>query len=219
MGRAKFTSSTQRTKKNTCAVINSPLKAGASSDAVEQTPPCSRPEHVDHTMRSQGESSTTDGQTKPRRSRDKQAKRWGQIDRTELNAMLEQAAEEETRAFNLRFEALSQVSAALLEGARVSTDAYVVGRISHGVEPLRFGCTRKRDGRVIEMFQSYDEGNIDERGPYAIALRERDWSAFAAARAFVESVGPELALAAVRDRHRQLKSSSRSRPGELTACP
>jgi len=220
MGRANCTSSTQRTKKNTCAVIDSSLKAGASSDAVEQTPPCSRLEHADQTMRSQGESSsTTDGQSKPRRGREKPAKRWGQIDRTELNAILEQAAEEENRAFNLRFEALSLVSATLLEGARLSTDTYVVGRISHGVEPLRFACTRKRDGRVIEMFQSYDEGNIDERGPYAIALRERDWSVFAAARAFVESVGPELALAAARDRHRQQKSSSRSRPGELTVSP
>jgi hypothetical protein len=119
----------------------------------------------------------------------------------------------------MRIEAISGVCAALLEGARVFTDVYVAGRVSHGNEALRFACSRKRDGRVIEMFQAYDEGNIDERGPYAIALRERDWSVFAAARAFVESVGPEVALAAVRDRHRPLKSSSRSRPAELTVSP
>jgi len=166
-------------------------------------------------MRSQSEGTTTDGQTKPRRGREKSAKRWGQINRVELDALLVQAADEEARAGNLRIEAISGVCAALLEGSRVSTDAYVAGRISHGSEPLRFACSRKRDGRVVEMFQAYDEGNIDDRGPYAIALRERDWSVFAAARGFVENVGPEAALVAVRDRHRSQKSSSRSRPGEL----
>lgn len=171
-------------------------------------------------MRSQGDS-TPDGQTKPRRGREKPAKRWGQINRGELEAFLEQAADDEERAFKQRFDALTQVSAALLEGSRVSTEAYVVGRISHGNEPLRFACTRRRDARVIEVFQSFDEGNIDERGPYAIALRERDWSVFAAARAFVEFVGPEVALDAVRDRHRvpAPKGSSRTRPVEVAVSP
>lgn len=170
-------------------------------------------------MRSQGDSSTTDGHTKPRRGREKAAKRWGQINRAELDAILEQAAEEEARAVNLRFDAIAQVSAALLEGARLNTETYMAGRVSHGVEPLRFACTRKRDGRVVEVFQSYDEGNIDDRGPYAIALRERDWSVFAAARAFVDNVGTEAALAAARDRHRPQKSSSRSRPAEIAVSP
>lgn len=135
--------------------------------------------------------------------------------------LLQQAAQDEERAFQLRFEALTQVSAALLEGSRVSTDAYVVARISQGNEPLRFACTRRRDNRVIEMFQVFDEGNIDERGPYAIALRERDWSAFSAARAFVEHVGPDVALDAVRDRHRvpAAKGSSRTRPVQVVASP
>lgn len=137
----------------------------------------------------------------------------------ELDALLEQAAEEEARAVDVRFDVISQVCAALLEGARVATDAYVAGRVSVGSEPLRFACTRKRDGRIVEVFQAYDEGNIDERGPYAIALRERDWSVFAAARAFVENVGSDVALAALRDRHRAQKSSSRTRPSEWIASP
>lgn len=219
MGRAKCTSSTQRTKKNTCAVLDSSLKARAAHDAGDQPPQCSESEHLDEMMRSQSEGSSTDGHTKPRRGRERQAKRWGQINRVELDALLEQAAEEEARVADLRFEAISLVCAALLEGARVATEAYVAGRISVGAEPLRFGCTRKRDGRIVEVFQSYDEGNIDERGPYAIALRERDWSVFAAARAFVEHVGPELALAAARDRHRTQKGLSRTRTSELNASP
>jgi hypothetical protein len=170
-------------------------------------------------MRSQSDGSTTDGHSKPRRGRDRQAKRWGQINRVELDALLEQAAAEEARAVELRFEAITQVCAALLEGARLATDAYIAGCISLGNEALRFACTRRRDGRVVEVFQAYDEGNIDDRGPYAIALRERDWSVFAAARAFVENVGPELALAAVRDRHRAQKSLSRTRPSEVIAAP
>lgn len=170
-------------------------------------------------MRSQSEGSTTDGQTKPRRGREKPAKRWGQINRGLLEALLEQAAEDEARAAAQKFSAISQVCAALLEGSRVSTEAYVAGRVSHGHEPLRFACTRKRDGRVIEVFQSFDEGNIDDRGPYAIALRERDWSVFAAARAFVEQVGPEVAIEAVRDRHRPQKNSARTRVTELTVSP
>jgi hypothetical protein len=170
-------------------------------------------------MRSQSEGTSTDGQTKPRRGREKSAKRWGQINRVELDALLVQAAEEEARLGNLRIEAISGVCAALLEGARVGTDSYVAERISHGNEALRFACSRKRDGRIVEMFQAYDEGNIDERGPYAIALRERDWSVFAAARGFVENVGPEAALAAVRDRHRPQKSLSRPRSAEWTVSP
>jgi len=178
-------------------------------------------EHADQTMRSPNEGSGyPDGYSKPRRGREKSAKRWGgQLDRMELDALLEQAAEDETRAANLRLDAISQVCAALLEGCRISNDSYVAGRISLPNEPLRFACTRKRDGRVVEMFQSFDEGNIDERGPYAIALRERDWSVFAASRAFVENVGAEDSLAAVRDRHRSQKNIPRARPSELSVSP
>lgn len=212
-------SSTQRTKKDTCAVRDSPVNAGTTRAVAKDQPRTSQLEHPDQTMRSQGEGSTTDGQTKPRRGREKAAKRWGQINRVELDAFLVQAADEEARAGDLRIEAISGVCAALLEGTRVSTEVYVAGRISVGNEPLRFACSRKRDGRIVEMFQAYDEGNIDERGPYAIALRERDWSVFSAARAFVENVGPEAALVAVRDRHRLQKTPSRSRPAELTVSP
>jgi hypothetical protein len=170
-------------------------------------------------MRSQSEGSSTDGHNKSRRGREKSAKRWGQINRMELDALLEQAADEEARAGNLRFEAMSQVCAALLEGTRISTDTYIVGRISLNNEPLRFGCTRKRDNRVVEVFHAFDEGNIDERGPYAIALRERDYSVFAAARAFVENVGVDVALAAVRDRHRSQKNIPRARSSEVSISP
>jgi hypothetical protein len=170
-------------------------------------------------MRSQSEGSTTDGQSKPRRSREKSAKRWGQINRGELDALLEQGAEEEARTAATKFDAITQVCAALLEGTRVNTEAYVAGRVSHGHEPLRFACTRKRDGRVVEVFQSFDEGNIDDRGPYAIALRERDWSVFAAARALVEFVGADVALEAVRDRHRPQKNPTRARITEWSVSP
>ena len=185
----------------------------------EELPRESRLEYAGQKMRSQSEGSTTDGQSKPRRGREKPAKRWGQINRGELDALLEQAAEDEARAAAMKFDAITQVCAALLEGTRVSTEAYVAGRVSHAHEPLRFACTRKRDGRVIEMFQAFDEGNIDDRGPYAIALRESDWSVFSAARAFVDQVGPEDALDAVRDRHRQQKNPVRVRVTELTVSP
>ena len=219
MGRAKFTTSTGHSKKNTCTVTDSSVKPRPTSIVGEELPRESRQEYADQTMRSQSEGSTTDGQQKPRRGREKPAKRWGQINRGELEALLEQAAEDEARTAALKFDAISQVCAALLEGMRVSTEAYVAGRVSHVHEPLRFACTRKRDGRVIEVFQAFDEGNIDDRGPYAIALRERDWSVFAAARAFVEHVGPDEALDAVRDRHRLQKNPARSRVTELTVSP
>lgn len=219
MGRAKISSSTQRTKKNTCAVHDSPVNARPTSVAGKEMPRKHQAEHADQTMRSPNEGSQSEGHTKPRRGRERAAKRWGQIDRMELDALLEQAAEDENRAANLRLDAISQVCAALLEGCRISCDTYVAGRLSLPNEPLRFGCTRKRDGRVVEVFQSFDEGNIDDRGPYAIALRERDWSVFAAARAFVENVGADVALAAVRDRHRPQKNIPRARPSEVSVSP
>jgi len=168
-------------------------------------------------MRSQSEGTTTDGQHKPRRGREKTAKRWGQVDKVELDAMLVHVAHDEERADDLRFDAMSTVCAALLEGAWLATDAYCAGRISQSNEPLRFACTRTRDGRIVEVFQAYDEGNIDDRGPYAITLRERDWSVFAAARAFVDNVGPDVALGAVRDRNRTPKNTPRARTAELAA--
>lgn len=168
-------------------------------------------------MRSQSEGSTTEGQRKPRRGRDKSSKRWGQINKVEIDALFADVAQDEARAVDPRFEVISRVCAALLEGAWLATDTFCAGRISQGNEPVRFACTRTGDGRIVEAFQAYDEGNIDDKGPYAITLRERDWSVFAAARAFVDNVGPEVAMAALRDR-RAPKNVPRGRKAEVAAA-
>jgi hypothetical protein len=218
MGRANLTSPPHRQKKNACTVVQGPVKAGPTCVAGASAPEGSRLEHLDQAMRSQSEGSTSDGQHKPRRGRDKQAKRWGEINQADIDALFEDVAEEKREA-DMRFEAITRVSGVLLQGARLMTDAYCVGRISQENEPLRFGCTRKRDGRIVDVYQAYDEGNIDEHGPYAITLRERDWSVFAAARAFVDNVGAEVALDAVRDRHRAQKSVPRARASEVSVSP
>ncbi|UQA63063.1 hypothetical protein [Polyangium aurulentum] len=80
-------------------------------------------------------------------------------------------------------------------------------------EGPRWACVRVHDGSVIEVFHAVDEGRLDERGPYAISKRERDWSAFGAARAFVDAVGVEAALKALAGRGARQEKPRPSVPG------
>ncbi len=144
---------------------------------------------------------TTD-QRRPRRGREKWVRRWGRIERDDLEALVAELEggeeqQETVAASTTWLDAISRVSGAILCGGTLVTETYMVGPLPTGEDPARFGATSVRDGRMIEVFQAFDEGGIDERGPYAVTHRERDHSAFGAARAFVDSVGPKAALLAV----------------------
>ncbi|WP_272422283.1 hypothetical protein [Polyangium jinanense] len=112
-------------------------------------------------------------------------------------------------------DAISKVSGAILCGATLVTETYLVGPLPTGEELAKFGCKSVRDGRMIEVFQAFDEGGLDDRGPYAVTHRERDWSAFGAARAFVDSVGPKNAVRALEAWHEAKtgqRNAARPRP-------
>ncbi|MRG90877.1 hypothetical protein [Polyangium spumosum] len=118
--------------------------------------------------------------------------------------------EETVAASAAWLDAISRVAGAILCGANLVTETYLVGPLPTGEDPAKFGCKSVRDGRMIEVFQAFDEGGLDERGPYAVTHRERDWSAFGAARAFVDSVGPKNALLA-------LQAWTEAKTGQRTA--
>jgi hypothetical protein len=146
---------------------------------------------------------TTDGQPRPRRGREKWVRRWGRIERDDLEALVAELeggdeVEESTAASVAWLDAISRVAGAILCGGSLVTETYLVGPLPTGEDPAKFGCKSVRDGRMIEVFQAFDEGGLDERGPYAVTHRERDWSAFGAARAFVDSVGPKNAMLALK---------------------
>jgi len=171
-------------------------------------------------MRSKSESDTPDAQRRPRRGRSKWVRRWGRIEREDLDALVaelegDEVAQEAVVSSARWLEAISRVSGVILCGGTLVTETYIVGALPTDEEPAIFGCTSTRDGRMIEVYQAFDEGGLDERGPYAITHRERDYSAFGAARAFVDSVGPEAALTAVHalyERRAAQKIASRPRP-------
>ncbi|MDC0745644.1 hypothetical protein [Polyangium mundeleinium] len=162
----------------------------------------------------------TDGQRRPRRGREKWVRRWGRIERDDLEALVAELeggdeVDEMAAASAAWLDAISKVSGAILCGATLVTETYLVGPLPTGEELAKFGCKSVRDGRMIEVFQAFDEGGLDERGPYAVTHRERDWSAFGAARAFVDSVGPKnamLALQALHEAKTAQRPAARPRP-------
>jgi len=156
-----------------------------------------------------------DGQRKPRRGREKWSKRWGRIERDDLDALvaeLEGDTDENDAVTTSAawLDAISRISFALLRGLSVGTETYVVGVLRGDDDPARFACVRTLDGRVVEVFQAFDEGGLDDRGPYAITHREPDYSAFGAARAFVDSVGADIAVRALEERLHPPKPKTRS---------
>lgn len=224
MGSAKFASRLRKAKKSACTARRLPLKARALAVRVDSRPNDGATEHTDQKMRSRSESNTTEGQLKPRRGRDKAAKRWGHINKVQFDKVVVDLADDdyfddEEREAQLRYEAISRVSWVLLTGGRLNADNYAVSIVSQGGEPLRFACSRKSDGRVVEVYQAFDEGDIDERGPFAITFRERDWSAFAAARAFVENVGALRSLDAIEERKNGRKSVPKARSSVVSISP
>lgn len=156
-----------------------------------------------------------DGQRRPRRNREKWSRRWGRIERDDLDAIvaeLEGDTEESDAAQNtaIWFDAITRISFAILRGQSVSTETYVVGVLRGEDNPARFACVRTLDGRMVEVFQAFDEGGLDDRGPYAITHREPDYSAFGAARAFVDSVGADVAIKALDERLQPPKRKTRN---------
>ena len=173
-------------------------------------------------MRSRNTSQLLDGERKPRRGRERWAKRWGQVERDDIEAIvaeIEGDSEERDGAAASRewLQAISRVSWAILRGAFLGTECHAVGVLETGENPARFACIRVSDARIIEVFHAVDEGGIDERGPYAVTHRERDWSAFGAARAFVDSVGATRALAALEERAATHKAPHRARVQSVVA--
>jgi hypothetical protein len=170
-------------------------------------------------MRSRDTGESPDGQRRPRRTREKWARRWGQIERDDLEALVaEIEGDGEKRdavgSSAAWLDAISRVAFAILRGTRLGTESYVVGVLGGEEDPAQFACVRATDGRVVEVFQAFDEGRIDERGPYAITHRERDYSAFGAARAFVDSVGSARAIEALTERSQAPKGTPRPRPAD-----
>lgn len=167
-------------------------------------------------MRSRNSSQPFDGERKPRRGRERWAKRWGQVERDDIEAIvaeIEGDSEEQDVVAQVRqwFEAITRVSNAIMRGAFLGTESHAVGVLETGEALARFACIRVSDARMVEVFHAVDEGGIDERGPYAVTHRERDWSAFGAARAFVDSVGSTRALACIEERVAAHKAPHRAR--------
>jgi hypothetical protein len=197
--------------------------ATGSTVALAAPPPCAAA--LARTIAGKGANKRTMGtrnagdpedQQKPRRGRTRWTKRWGRLERDDLDALVAKI-EGDTEERDARgtakawLDAISRVAFAILRGQSVSTESYVAGVLGGDEDPARFACVRVTDGRVVEVFQAFDEGGIDARGPYAITHRERDFSAFGAARAFVDSVGPEIALAALAERTQAAKAAARPR--------
>jgi hypothetical protein len=139
-----------------------------------------------------------------RRAQRSSGRRWERVERDELDAIVtefeeEDAAEQAAVASASWLDTIGKVAGVLLRGASIGTDTHVAGMIASTGGP-RWACVRVHDGSVIEVFHAVDEGRLDERGPYAISKRERDWSAFGAARAFVDAVGVEAAMLALAGR-------------------
>lgn len=167
-------------------------------------------------MRIKNPAQPLDGERKSRRGREKWAKRWGKVGRDDIDAIVAELEGEsnETDGAKASFswlDAISRVSFAILRGAFLGTESHAVGVLETGESLARFACIRVSDARVIEVFHAVDEGGIDERGPYAVTHRERDWSAFGAARAFVDSVGAERAMSALEERTSVQKTPHRAR--------
>jgi plasmid stabilization system protein ParE len=153
-------------------------------------------------MGSRSAADSVDGERQHGRRGQRSNRRWERVDRDELDAIVteveeEDAAEQAAQASVSWLDAIGKVAAVLLRGASIATETHGAGVIESPDGP-RWACVRVHDGSIIEVFHAVDEGRLDDRGPYAISKRERDWSAFGAARAFVDAVGVEgvmLALA------------------------
>jgi len=169
-------------------------------------------------MGSRSAADSVDGERKHgRRGQRSSGRRWERVERDELDAIVteleeEDAAEQAAIASASWLDTIGKVAGALLRGASIGTDTHVAGVIPSAEGP-RWACVRVHDGSVIEVFHAVDEGRLDERGPYAISKRERDWSAFGAARAFVDAVGVEAALHALSGRGARQEKPRPSAPG------
>lgn len=146
-------------------------------------------------MGSRSAADSVDGERKHGRRGQRSGRRWERVDRDELDAIVteveeEDAAEQAAQASISWLDAIGKVATVLLRGASIATDTHVAGVVESSEGP-RWACVRVHDGSIIEVFHAVDEGRLDDRGPYAISKRERDWSAFGAARAFVDAVGVE----------------------------
>lgn len=173
-------------------------------------------------MRSRNHAQSFDAERRPRRARDRWAKRWGRVDPEAIDALvaeIEEECEEEEGAKGtaLWLDAISRVSGAIMRGSFLGTESHAVGVLETGETPARFACIRVSDARMIEVFHAVDEGGIDERGPYAVTHRERDWSAFGAARAFVDAVGAVRAISALQERQAHQKTTHRARVQSVVA--
>lgn len=93
---------------------------------------------------------------------------------------------------------VADVAAALCMGVTLLAGAYSVGRYHEAtIDELRFACLDLRGG-VVEAVE-VERHVVDLWAPMEETERH-DWSAFGAAKAFVDQVGLEAAAAALRGR-------------------
>lgn len=171
-------------------------------------------------MRKRNTVASVDRERRAERHEARWTRRWGRLERDELETLVAELEDEAARqaddakAVAAWFDTLTKVAGVLLRGGSIVAETHVVGLLPATEDEPRWACVRAEDGAIVEVYQAFDEGGLDEHGPYASTRWEPDFSAFAAARAFIEAVGVTEALDAIaaREAARQ-QSRSRARTG------